>query len=68
MAALRASDPPLPTDEQVHELLRQRIDVEERGVGIAVGLSLVGADVTVRRNGPATARLPAMSRASTVSV
>ena len=38
MAALRASDPPLPTDEQVHELLRQRIDVEERGVGIAVGL------------------------------
>ena len=37
-ATSHAADPPLPTDEQVRDLLRQRIDVEKRGVGIAVGL------------------------------
>ena len=36
--ALHAEAPPLPTDDQVRELLRQRIDVEKRGVSITVGL------------------------------
>ena len=29
---------PLPTDEEVRQILRQRIDEEQRGVGIVVGL------------------------------
>ncbi len=35
---LRAEPSALPTDEQVREILRQRIDVEKRGVSIVVGL------------------------------
>ena len=32
------SQAPLPTDDEVRQILRQRIDGEQRGVGIAVGL------------------------------
>lgn len=44
---LRAADPHLPGDEQVRALLRQRIDTERRGVGIAVGLIEEGGCRTV---------------------
>ena len=37
-AILCAEPSSLPTDEQVRDLLRQRIDVEKRGVSIVVGL------------------------------
>lgn len=35
---LHAADGTLPADSEVRELLRQRIDVEKRGVGVVVGL------------------------------
>ena len=37
-AAIHAESPSLPTNEEVSALLRQRIDVEKRGVSIVVGL------------------------------
>ena len=36
--AVQAEPPSLPTNEEVREILRQRIDVEKRGVSIVVGL------------------------------